>query len=106
MMLPREPARMSPIPTATDPAFLTARALLAAYRARTLSPVEALDSVLARLAADNPALNAFHLVDAEMGRAMAKQSEARWMKGAPIGPLDGVPVPIKDTNAPKGWPFR
>jgi aspartyl-tRNA(Asn)/glutamyl-tRNA(Gln) amidotransferase subunit A len=93
-------------PTAADPAFLSARELLAGFRARTLSPVEALDAVLARLAADNPTLNAFHLVDAETGHAMARASEARWMRGAPIGPLDGVPVPIKDTNAAKGWPFR
>jgi aspartyl-tRNA(Asn)/glutamyl-tRNA(Gln) amidotransferase subunit A len=97
---------MSKKPAATDPAFLSARELLAAFRARTLSPVEALDAVLARLAADNPTLNAFHLVDAEMGHAMARASEARWMKEAPIGALDGVPVPIKDTNAAKGWPFR
>src|SRR5260221_4313890 len=97
---------MSASPTATDPAFLSARELLAGFRARSLSPVEALEAVLARLAADNPTLNAFHLVDAETGRAMAKASEARWMKGAPIGALDGVPVPIKDTNAAKGWPFR
>src|SRR5882724_3883726 len=97
---------MSPSPTAIDPAFLSARELLACFRARTLSPVEALEAVLARLDADNPALNAFHLVDAEMGRQMAKASEARWMTGEPLGALDGVPVPIKDTNAAKGWPFR
>src|SRR5260221_11876477 len=90
----------------TDPAFLSARDLLVQFRARTLSPLEALEAVLKRLAADNPELNAFHLVDVEMGRRMAKESEARWMKGEPIGALDGVPVPIKDTNAAKGWPFR
>ncbi len=90
----------------TDPAFLSARDLLSHFRARTLSPVEALESVLERLDADNPALNAFHLVDVEMGRAMAKASEARWLKAAPLGTLDGVPVPIKDTNAAKGWPLR
>ena len=90
----------------TDPAFLSARDLLVQFRARTLSPLEALEAVLKRLAADNPELNAFHLVDVEMGRRMAKASEARWMKGEPIGALDGVPVSIKDTNAAKGWPFR
>src|SRR5260221_7994659 len=90
----------------TDPAFLSARDLLSHFRARTLSPVEALESGLERLDADNPALNAFHLVDVEMGRAMAKASEARWLKAAPLGTLDGVPVPIKDTNAAKGWPLR
>ncbi len=90
----------------TDPAFLSARDLLNHFRDHTLSPVEALEAVLQRLDADNPALNAFHLVDVEMGRAMAQASEARWMKNEPMGALDGVPVPIKDTNAAKGWPFR
>src|SRR5260221_4551867 len=90
----------------TDPAFLSVRDLLVQFRARTLSPLEALEAVLKRLAADNPKLNAFHLIDVEMGRRMAKASEARWMKGEPIGALDGVPVSIKDTNAAKGWPFR
>ena len=52
---------MSKSPAATDPAFLSARELLAAFRSRTLSPVEALDAVLARLAADNPTLNAFQV---------------------------------------------
>jgi aspartyl-tRNA(Asn)/glutamyl-tRNA(Gln) amidotransferase subunit A len=61
--------------------------------------------VLKQLEADHPELNAFHLFDVEMGRRMAKNSEARWMKGEPIGALDSVPVPITDTNAAKGWPF-
>src|SRR5260221_6141865 len=78
--------------------LLSARDLLVQFRARTPSPLEALEAVLKRLAADNPEPNAFHLVDVEMGRRMAKDSEARWMKGEPIGALDGVPVPIKDTN--------
>src|SRR5450432_195488 len=72
----------------TDPAFLSARDLLVQFRARTLSPLETLEAVLNRLEADNPEFNAFHLVDVEMGRRMAKESEARWMKGEPIGALD------------------
>jgi len=58
---------MSTSPTATDPAFLSARELLAGFRARILSPVEALEAALARLAATIRRSNAFHLVDAEMG---------------------------------------
>ena len=36
--------------------------------------------------------------------AEARASEARWAKGEPIGPLDGVPVTIKDNIATKGEP--
>jgi aspartyl-tRNA(Asn)/glutamyl-tRNA(Gln) amidotransferase subunit A len=102
--LPRAPPHDRAV--TNDPAFLSARALLDAFRARTLSPVEALDAVLHRLDAVNPRLNALHLVDRELGYAMARESEARWRKGEPMGPLDGVPVPIKDTNAVRGWPYR
>src|SRR5258708_25419499 len=37
---------------------------------------------------------------------MGKAWEARGMKAKPEGLLEGVPIPIKDTNAAKGWPFR
>jgi aspartyl-tRNA(Asn)/glutamyl-tRNA(Gln) amidotransferase subunit A len=90
----------------TNPAFLSALDLLRLYRKKALSPLEALDSVLRRLKAENPTLNAFCVVDEETGRKMAKASEARWTKGKPKGLLDGVPIPIKDTNAVAGWPFR
>jgi aspartyl-tRNA(Asn)/glutamyl-tRNA(Gln) amidotransferase subunit A len=36
---------------------------------------------------------------------MAKHSEARWRAGVPLGPLDGVPVTIKDLVAVAGWPL-
>ncbi len=34
----------------------------------------------------------------------ARASEARWAKGEPIGPLDGVPVTVKDNIATRGEP--
>ncbi len=90
----------------TDSAFMTVAEMVSAFRAKTLSPVEALESSLRRLDAEQPRLNPFCWIDKATGRRMAKESEARWQKGAPQGPLDGVPVPIKDTNAVAGWPFR
>ena len=42
-----------------DPATLTAEGLLARYRSRALSPVEALRAVLERVERLNPAINAF-----------------------------------------------
>ena len=36
--------------------------------------------------------------------AAARDSEARWMKGAPQGWLDGVPASIKDLILARGWP--
>jgi aspartyl-tRNA(Asn)/glutamyl-tRNA(Gln) amidotransferase subunit A len=83
---------------------LSAAALIAAYRERTLSPVEVTDAVLDRIAAADGALNAFCLVDGDRARGEAGASEARWAAGAPAGLLDGVPVAIKDILLSRGWP--
>ncbi len=90
----------------TDDAIttLSATELVAAFRARTLSPVEAAEAALARIEARDGRLNAFCLVDAEAARAQARESAARWEKGAPLGPLDGVPVAVKDLLLTRGWP--
>ncbi|MFO1361296.1 MAG: amidase [Burkholderiales bacterium] len=84
--------------------FLSATELVARYAARTLSPVEVARAVLARIEALNPQLNAYCLVDADGALAAARASEARWMKGAPAGPVDGVPASIKDLVHARGWP--
>ena len=83
---------------------LTATALLEGYRKRTLSPLEATQAVLKRIAALNPRLNAFNLISPELAMSEAKASEARWAAGQPRGLLDGVPVSIKDIILTKGWP--
>jgi aspartyl-tRNA(Asn)/glutamyl-tRNA(Gln) amidotransferase subunit A len=84
--------------------FLPATELVARYRARALSPVEVTRAVLERIHALNPKLNAYCRVDADGALAAARAAEARWLKGAPAGPLDGVPVSIKDLILTKGWP--
>ncbi len=88
----------------TTPADLSAGELLAAYRARALSPVEVTEAVLARIERLNPIVNAYCLVDAEAALGAARASEARWARGTPCGPLDGVPASIKDLILTRGWP--
>lgn len=87
-----------------DLSFLSATELVARYRARSLSPVEATKAALAAIAKHNPLLNAFRLVDEDFALAAARESEARWHKGEPLGPVDGVPTSIKDLILAKGWP--
>jgi aspartyl-tRNA(Asn)/glutamyl-tRNA(Gln) amidotransferase subunit A len=83
---------------------MSASALLDAYRRKILSPVEATKAALARIERLEPTLNAFVRVDAEGALAAARESEARWAKGAPKGLVDGVPTTIKDIVLTKGWP--
>lgn len=52
----------------------------------------------------NPTANAFAWVDSEATLVMARESEARWHAGCPIGPADGVPTSIKDLMLVRGWP--
>ena len=60
------------------------------------SPSEALDACLSRLDEVNPVLNAVVTLDGEGARRAARLSDARWRAGRPLGPLDGVPITIKD----------
>lgn len=87
-----------------DPALWPATVLVESYRRKTISPVEATRIALKRIADLDGALNAFSLVDADGALASARAAEARWMKGTPAGPIDGVPVTIKDLMLTKGWP--
>jgi aspartyl-tRNA(Asn)/glutamyl-tRNA(Gln) amidotransferase subunit A len=91
-------------PTATQLTQCTALELLALYRTRQVSPVEATRAVLERIDAIDPQLNAFRLVARDEALQAARQSEARWMQGGPCGELDGVPVSIKDLILTRGWP--
>jgi aspartyl-tRNA(Asn)/glutamyl-tRNA(Gln) amidotransferase subunit A len=88
----------------TDTADLGAHELVRLYRRRELSPVEATEAVLRRIEALEPALNTYAALDAEAARAMARDSERRWTQNAPLGPLDGVPVSIKDLVLTRGLP--
>ncbi|MBC7431968.1 MAG: amidase, partial [Rubritepida sp.] len=91
--------------TKIDPALLGAEDLLALYRSRALSPVDALRDVLERIARMNPWVNAFAAMNPR-ALAAAGESEARWAAGRPMGPLDGVPVTVKDLLDVAGFPTR
>ena len=88
----------------TDLADLSAAELAAQYRKGALSPLEACEAVLARIEAREPELKAMYAFDPEGARTSARQSEARWRSGAALGPLDGVPVTIKENIATRGVP--
>ena len=83
---------------------LSATELVAAYSDKRLSPLEATEACLARIATHNGLLNAFCHLDGDGARAAARDSEARWAKGQSLGLLDGVPVAVKDLILTQGWP--
>jgi aspartyl-tRNA(Asn)/glutamyl-tRNA(Gln) amidotransferase subunit A len=83
---------------------LSAVDLIAGFRAKQFSPSEVLEDVLLHIAAWEPHLKALYAFDPDGAREVAKASSERWHKGEPLGPLDGVPVTIKDNIATKGVP--
>jgi Asp-tRNA(Asn)/Glu-tRNA(Gln) amidotransferase A subunit family amidase len=78
--------------------------LVAAYAAGSLSPVEVLKTTIAHAEAVNPAINALFSFRPEQAYEVARAAEARWRAKAPLGPLDGVPVTVKDSVSMVGWP--
>ncbi|MCC7275220.1 MAG: amidase [Alphaproteobacteria bacterium] len=91
---------------AAAPCERTATAMIAGYGDGSLSPVEVVAGCVERIERLNGALAAICWWDGERAIADARASEARWRSGTPVGPLDGVPVTIKDFFDVRGWPTR
>lgn len=84
---------------------LGAHELLAGYRARTFSPLDVAQAVLAQIERWEPHIAATWLLRPELALAQARTSEARWARGEPCGALDGVPITVKENIevAPENW---
>ena len=85
-----------PLPTIAEAGKLLA--------AKSVSPVELTKAALARAEALNPILHAFIRTTPETALAQAKASEERHMRGAALGPLDGIPIGHKDIYETAGIP--
>jgi aspartyl-tRNA(Asn)/glutamyl-tRNA(Gln) amidotransferase subunit A len=75
---------------------MSAVGMAEAFRAKALSPVEATKAILERIDVSQKTINAYSFIDREVALKTAKEAEARWVKDAPLSPLDGVPTGIKD----------
>ena len=84
---------------------LSASELVSAYASGAISPVEATRSILDRADTVNPSINALVFMNPDKALAEAAQSEQRWKAGKPLGPIDGVPVSVKDSIAVKDIPM-
>lgn len=87
-----------------DLLFMPATRAAALIRRGALSPVELLRAVLAAARRAQPRLNPFVVLLEEQAMADARAAEAAVRAGAPLGPLHGVPVSIKDQVDLRGVP--
>lgn len=69
---------------------------------KAVSPVELLAACHARIDTVNPLLNAVVAEDRAAARAAAQAAEQAVLRGAPLGPLHGLPVGIKDLSETAG----
>jgi aspartyl-tRNA(Asn)/glutamyl-tRNA(Gln) amidotransferase subunit A len=88
----------------TEPAWLSAAELSAAFASRRISPVDLLDALLSRIETLDAKLNAFIRLDADAAMQAARTAEADIAAGRIRGPLHGVPIGIKDIIDVAGLP--
>ncbi|MBV8578222.1 MAG: amidase [Acetobacteraceae bacterium] len=80
----------------TELAFKPATELADIIRRRVVSPVEVVRAALERIERSVPVLNAFITVAADQAMDAAREAETVVMRGAPLGPLHGIPIAVKD----------
>ncbi|HTB79985.1 MAG TPA: Asp-tRNA(Asn)/Glu-tRNA(Gln) amidotransferase subunit GatA [Opitutaceae bacterium] len=92
--------------TMSDELFFQPVAGLAAQLAeKKISSVELMQAVLARTQAVEPRVQAFNSYDGAGALVQAQASDARRAAGQTRGPLDGIPVGIKDVISVTGQPL-
>jgi aspartyl-tRNA(Asn)/glutamyl-tRNA(Gln) amidotransferase subunit A len=80
----------------------SAAGLVAGYACGKFSPRDALEEILARIDAVNPAINAIVTLDIAGARRAADGSGARWRNGGALGAFDGIPLSVKDNIPVRG----
>jgi aspartyl-tRNA(Asn)/glutamyl-tRNA(Gln) amidotransferase subunit A len=79
-----------------DLATLTLKQAGDLVRRKNVSPVELTQACLARIDRHNGAINAFITVTRDEAMTTARAMEAELNRGAPRGPLHGIPIALKD----------
>lgn len=87
-----------------DLCYLPAVEALARFHELSLSPVELMEAVIARAEAVEPTINAFTYTHFDQALDAARDSEQRYAQNRPVGPLDGLPVAVKDESEIAGRP--
>ncbi|MBC8190000.1 MAG: Asp-tRNA(Asn)/Glu-tRNA(Gln) amidotransferase subunit GatA [Puniceicoccaceae bacterium] len=90
----------------SDLHFKTITELAAMLEAGDTTSVAITQAVIDRTAAVDDRVKAFLASDADDALAQAEASDARRAAGKSLGPLDGIPIGIKDTLAVKDQPLR
>lgn len=80
----------------TDLHYASLLDVAAQLRARTLSPVDLTEALLARIERVDPALGAYATPTPDLAREQAARAQDELGAGVDRGPLHGVPIAVKD----------
>ena len=86
---------------------VSAAELRRAYTAGETTPVEVLRAIRERVESGEfgqATFSPFTCLDFDIATEAAEKSAARYAAGEPLGPLDGIPLPVKDQYIMKGLP--
>lgn len=74
------------------------------YREAQTTPVEVISACLDLIDQSEGALHAVYDLFADRALDQARASAERWRRGEPLGPMDGVPVTLKENQQIQGRP--
>lgn len=87
-----------------DLCYMPATEALKLFKKKKLSPVELMQAVIARAESVKDKVNAFTYTHFDEALDLARKAEKKYAKGGKTGPLEGLPVAIKDESYIAGKP--
>jgi amidase/aspartyl-tRNA(Asn)/glutamyl-tRNA(Gln) amidotransferase subunit A len=93
----------TPLDDAPELCRLTVASLTEGYAAKRFSPMDVVGAALDRADTINPKFHAFTFIDHDGALTAARAAETRWRNSAPLSPIDGIPVTIKDIVRVRRW---
>ncbi|MGH7334272.1 MAG: Asp-tRNA(Asn)/Glu-tRNA(Gln) amidotransferase subunit GatA [Candidatus Rokuibacteriota bacterium] len=86
----------------TEPTPRLIHDLHGAYARGDITPTAVIEEYLARIAALDGRVGAYLTVMRDEALATAREADARYRRGAPLGLLDGIPLGLKDNLCTRG----
>ena len=88
--------------TKDDICYMSACEMLEKIRTQEMTSLEITETIIERIEKINPLVNAYCTPTYDLAREMAKKADLSVKEGKELGPLNGIPLSIKDLMMTKG----